>query len=57
MSSDSAARTIFAEGDGMPDDIRRIDYYYTSVPDKPGEDAGILAGPQDAGINLRCSAT
>jgi len=41
----------------MPDDIRRIDYYYTSAPDKPGEDAGILAGPQDAGINLRCSAT
>jgi hypothetical protein len=36
----------------MPDDIRRIDYYYTSVPDKPGEGARILAGLQEAGINL-----
>ena len=41
----------------MPDGIRRIDHYYTSAPGKPGEDAGILAGPQDAGINLRYSAT
>jgi len=36
----------------MPDDIRTIDYYYTSVPDKPGEGARILAALQGAGVNL-----
>jgi hypothetical protein len=36
----------------MPDEIRRIDYYYTSVPDKPGEGARILATLRDAGVNL-----
>ena len=36
----------------MPDDIRTIDYYYTSVPDKPGEGARILAALQTAGVNL-----
>jgi len=36
----------------MPDEIRRIDYYYTSVPDKPGEGARILAALRDAGVNL-----
>ena len=37
----------------MPDDIRRIDYYYTSVPDKPGEGARVLATLQGADINRR----
>ncbi len=36
----------------MPDDIRRIDYYYASVPDKAGEGARILAALQQAGVNL-----
>ena len=36
----------------MPDDIRQIDYYYMSVPDKPGEGARILAALHDAGVNL-----
>jgi hypothetical protein len=36
----------------MPDEIRRIDYYYTSMPDKPGEGARILAALRDAGVNL-----
>ena len=36
----------------MPDEIKRIDYYYTSVPDKPGEGARILAALHDAGVNL-----
>ena len=36
----------------MPDEIRLIDYYYTSVPDKPGEGARILAALQEAGVNL-----
>jgi hypothetical protein len=36
----------------MPDAIRRIDYYYLSVPDKPGEGARILTALQQAGVNL-----
>ena len=36
----------------MPDEVKRIDYYYTSVPDKPGEGARILAALRDAGVNL-----
>jgi hypothetical protein len=36
----------------MPDEIRRIDYYYVSVPDKPGEAASILSALNQAGINL-----
>ena len=36
----------------MPDNIKRIDYYYVSVPDRPGEGARILAGLRDAGVNL-----
>jgi hypothetical protein len=30
----------------------RIDYYYATVPDKPGEGARILAALRDAGVNL-----
>jgi hypothetical protein len=36
----------------MPDAIKRIDYYYLSVPDKPGEGARILTALQEAGVNL-----
>jgi hypothetical protein len=36
----------------MPDEIKRIDYYYVSVPDKPCEGARILAALRDAGVNL-----
>ena len=36
----------------MPDEIKQIDYYYASVPDKPGEGARILAALHDAGVNL-----
>ena len=36
----------------MPDNIKRIDYYYVSVPDKPGEGTRILAALRDAGVNL-----
>ena len=36
----------------MPDEIKRIDYYYASVTDKPGEGAPILAALRDAGVNL-----
>jgi hypothetical protein len=36
----------------MPDAIRRIDYYYVTVPDKPGEVARVLAALGGAEINL-----
>lgn len=36
----------------MPDEIRRIDYYSVSVPDKPGEGAPILTSLQEAGVKL-----
>jgi hypothetical protein len=36
----------------MPDEIRRIDYYYATIPDKPGEAARILSALRQAGINL-----
>jgi hypothetical protein len=36
----------------MPDQIKRIDYYYTNLPDKPGEGARILSALRDAGVNL-----
>ena len=36
----------------MADEIRRIDYYYISVPDKPGEGSRILTALHQAGINL-----
>ena len=36
----------------MPDAIRRIDYYYVTVPDKPGEVARVLAAVRGAGVNL-----
>jgi len=36
----------------MPDEIRRIDYYYATIPDKPGEAARIFSALQQAGINL-----
>ena len=36
----------------MPDQIKRIDYFYITVPDKPGEGARILAVFQSAGVNL-----
>ena len=36
----------------MADTIRRIDYYYTTVSDKPGEAARILNALHGAGINF-----
>jgi hypothetical protein len=36
----------------MADEIRQVDYYYATVPDKPGEAARILTGLHRAGINL-----
>ncbi len=36
----------------MADVIRKIDYYYASVPDTPGEAARILSALHEAGVNL-----
>lgn len=36
----------------MADQVRRVDYYYVEVPDKPGEGARVLAALKEAGINL-----
>ena len=36
----------------MADMIRKVDYYYTSAPDKPGGGARILGALRDAGVNL-----
>ncbi|MGH2608600.1 MAG: hypothetical protein ACREMV_04575 [Gemmatimonadales bacterium] len=36
----------------MPDTIRKVDYYYTTTADKPGEGARILGVLRDARVNL-----
>jgi hypothetical protein len=36
----------------MPDRIRRVDYFYTSVPDTPGEGFRLLSKLKEAGVNL-----
>ena len=36
----------------MADEIRRVDYHYVQMPDKPGEAARILSALLQAGINL-----
>ncbi len=37
----------------MAETIRRVDYYYIEVPDKPGEAFRVLTGFKDAGVNLQ----
>lgn len=36
----------------MPDIVKQVQYFYTEVPDKPGEGARILTMLKDAGVNL-----
>lgn len=36
----------------MPDSISLKDYYYTTVPDKPGEGVRVLNALRSAGVNL-----
>ena len=36
----------------MPDTIRTVDYFYVTVPDKPGEGARVLAALRHAGVSL-----
>src|SRR5437588_12884552 len=36
----------------MADTIRRVSYYYTTIPDKPGEGRRLLDALRSAGVNL-----
>jgi predicted amino acid-binding ACT domain protein len=36
----------------MADTIRRVEYYYVVVPDKPGSGASVLGALQEGGVNL-----
>jgi len=36
----------------MADTIQRVQYFYTEVPDKPGEGARILGALKEGGVNL-----
>lgn len=36
----------------MPDTVRKLDYYYITAPDKPGEGAKLFGALRDAGVNL-----
>ena len=36
----------------MPDTVQRIEYFYVTVPNKPGEGARLLGALQEGGINL-----
>jgi hypothetical protein len=36
----------------MADQIRRVDYFYVEVPDKPGEGVRVLTALKEAGVNL-----
>jgi hypothetical protein len=37
----------------MADTIRKVEYYYTTAPDKPGEGTRLLDALRRAGVNLR----
>jgi len=36
----------------MADSVRRVEYYYVTVPDRPGEGTRILAALKESGVNL-----
>ena len=36
----------------MADSVRRIDYYYVTVPDTPGEGQRVLSTLKESGVNL-----
>ncbi len=36
----------------MADTIRKLDYYYVTISDKPGEGARLFGALRDAGVNL-----
>ena len=36
----------------MPDTVRKVDYYYTTVPQRAGQGARVLHAFRDAGVNF-----
>ncbi|MGH7545378.1 MAG: hypothetical protein ACREKI_04265, partial [Gemmatimonadota bacterium] len=36
----------------MAEEVRKVDYYYVTVPNRPGEGARVLAALRSAGVNL-----
>src|SRR2546423_8733098 len=36
----------------MADQVRKVDYFYVEVPDKPGEGVRVLGALKEAGVNL-----
>lgn len=36
----------------MPDNVKKVSYYYVTVPDRPGEGVRVLGALRDAGVNL-----
>jgi hypothetical protein len=36
----------------MADQVRRIEYFYVTVPDQPGAARGVMTALKDAGVNL-----
>src|SRR5439155_13688283 len=40
------------EGQAMADEIQRVQYFYTEVSDKPGEDLKVLNALRDEAVNL-----
>ena len=36
----------------MSDTLRKVDYFYTDIPNTPGQGAKIMAGTRAAGVNL-----
>lgn len=36
----------------MTDQVRRVEYYYVTVPDRPGEGARVLSALKEGGVNL-----
>jgi hypothetical protein len=45
-------QVLYTEGATMPDLVKRVQYFYTEVPDKPGEGAKLLTKLKEAGVNL-----
>jgi hypothetical protein len=40
------------ESKAMAESIQRVEYYYVTVPDKPGAGAAVLNALRDGGVNL-----
>jgi hypothetical protein len=48
----SSGEITVKESKAMAEQIQRVQYFYTEVPDKPGEGAKVLGVLKEAGINL-----